>query len=153
MKIAVGLSGGVDSAVSALLLKEQGHELVGVTMTLGRADERKAVAEAQTVADRLGVPLKVFDFASAWQKNVLAYVRDTYLGGATPNPCIRCNETVKFGLLPRAAFELGCERFATGHYARLARRRGAPAASGTKASNFSAAASCLLPSFQESRGS
>ena len=118
MKIAVGLSGGVDSAVSALLLKEQGHELVGVTMALGRADERKAVAEAQTVADRLGVPLKVFDFASAWQKNVLAYVRDTYLGGATPNPCIRCNETVKFGLLPRAAFELGCERFATGHYAR-----------------------------------
>ena len=129
MKIAVGLSGGVDSAVSALLLKEQGHELVGVTMALGRADERKSVAVARSVADRLGVPLKVFDFASAWQKNVLAYIRDTYLGGATPNPCIRCNETVKFGLLPRAAFELGCERFATGHYARLVRRRGAPAAS------------------------
>ena len=129
MKIAVGLSGGVDSAVSALLLKEQGHELVGVTMALGRADEKKSVAEAQTVANRLGIPLKVFDLASAWRENVIAYIRDTYMGGPTPNPCIRCNETVKFGLLPRAAFGLGCERFATGHYARLARRRGTPAAS------------------------
>ena len=118
MKVAVGISGGVDSAVAALLLKEQGHDLVGVAMTLGRADEAKSVAEAQAVADRLGIPLKVFDFAADWNSNVLQYVRTTYLGGATPNPCVRCNETVKFGLLPRAAFELGCERFATGHYAR-----------------------------------
>ena len=119
MKVAVGISGGVDSAVAALLLKEQGHDLVGVTMTLGRADEAKSVAEAQAVADRLGIPLKVFDFTAEWKANVLDYIRETYLGGTTPNPCVRCNETVKFGLLPRAAFELGCERFATGHYARL----------------------------------
>ena len=119
MKVAVGISGGVDSAVAALLLKEQGHDLVGVTMTLGRADEAKSVAEAQAVADRLGIPLKVFDFTAEWKANVLDYIRETYLGGTTPNPCVRCNETVKFGLLPRAAFDLGCERFATGHYARL----------------------------------
>ena len=119
MKIAVGISGGVDSAVSALLLKKQGHDLVGVTMTLGRADEEKSVAEARAVADRLGIPLRVFDFSSEWHSNVLQYIRTTYLAGATPNPCVRCNETVKFALLPEAAFALGCERFATGHYARL----------------------------------
>ena len=119
MKVAVGISGGVDSAVAALLLREQGHELVGVTMTLGRADEAKSVAEAQAVAERLGIPLKVFDFSHEWNSCVVDYIRTTYLGGATPNPCVRCNETVKFGLLPRAAFELGCERFATGHYARM----------------------------------
>ena len=119
MKIAVGISGGVDSAVAALLLKEQGHEVVGVTMTLGRADEAKSLDEAKAVAERLGIPLKVFDFSHEWNSCVLDYIRMTYLGGATPNPCVRCNETVKFGLLPRAAFEMGCERFATGHYARV----------------------------------
>ena len=119
MKIAVGISGGVDSAVAALLLKEQGHEVVGVTMTLGRADEAKSLAEAKTAAERLGIPLKVFDFSHKWNSCVLDYVRTTYLGGKTPNPCVRCNETVKFGLLPQAAFEMGCEKFATGHYARI----------------------------------
>lgn len=119
MKIAVGISGGVDSAVAALLLKEQGHEVVGVTMTLGRADEAKSLAEAKAAAERLGIPLKVFDFSAEWQRDILQYVAETYLGGQTPNPCVRCNEMVKFGLLPRAAFELGCERFATGHYARV----------------------------------
>ena len=126
MKVAVGISGGVDSAVAALLLKEQGHELVGVTMTLGRADEETSVAEARFVAERLEIPLKVFDFSREWNSCVLDYIRTTYLGGATPNPCVRCNETVKFGLLPRAAFELGCERFATGHYARLVSRLSSP---------------------------
>ena len=119
MKVAVGISGGVDSAVAALLLKEQGHEVVGVTMTLGRADEAKSLAEAKTAAERLGIPLHVFDFSREWDSQVLQYLRIVYLGGQTPNPCVRCNETVKFGLLPRAAFEMGCERFATGHYARV----------------------------------
>ena len=123
MKVAVGISGGVDSAVAALLLKEQGHEVVGVTMTLGRADEAKSLAEAKAAAERLGIPLEVFDFAAEWDSQVLQYLRNVYLGGRTPNPCVRCNETVKFGLLPQAAFELGCERFATGHYARVSIRR------------------------------
>ena len=122
MKIAVGISGGVDSTVAALLLKEQGHEVVGVTMTLGRADEAKSLAEAKTAAERLGIELKVFDFSHEWSLNILQYVQGTYLAGKTPNPCVRCNETVKFGLLPRAAFALGCERFATGHYARIGKR-------------------------------
>ena len=119
MKVAVGISGGVDSTVAALLLKEQGHDVVGVTMTLGRVDEPKALAEAKSAAERLDIPLKVYDFASEWDSQVLQYLRNVYLGGQTPNPCVRCNETVKFGLLPQAAFALGCERFATGHYARV----------------------------------
>ena len=119
MRIAVGISGGVDSAVAALLLKERGYEVVGVTMTLGREDEAKSLAEAKAAAERLGIPLKVFDFSSEWHTQVYEYIRRVYLGGETPNPCVRCNEAVKFGLLPRAAFELGCERFATGHYARV----------------------------------
>lgn len=119
MKIAVGISGGVDSTVAALLLKERGHDVVGVTMTLGRADEERSLAEAKSAAERLGIPLHVFDFAAEWKREILQYVAETYLGGETPNPCVRCNETVKFALLPRAAFALGCERFATGHYARV----------------------------------
>ena len=126
MKVAVGISGGVDSAVAALLLKEQGHAVVGVTMTLGREDEAQSLAEAKAAAERLGIELKVFDFSHEWNSCVLDYIRATYLDGKTPNPCVRCNETVKFGLLPQAAFELGCERFATGHYARLASRLTSP---------------------------
>ena len=126
MKVAVGISGGVDSAVAALLLKEQGYDVVGVTMTLGRADEAKSLAEAKAAAERLGIPLKVFDFSAEWKREILQYVSETYLGGRTPNPCVRCNETVKFGLLPHAAFEMGCERFATGHYARLVSRLSSP---------------------------
>ena len=119
MKVAVGISGGVDSAVAARILKDEGHEVVGVTMTLGRADEQTSLAEARAAAERLDIPLEVFDFSAAWDSQVLQYLRNVYLGGRTPNPCVRCNEMVKFGLLPRAAFALGCERFATGHYARL----------------------------------
>lgn len=119
MKIAVGMSGGVDSSTTALLLQRQGHEVVGVTMSLGREGEDLVVAETQAVADRLGIPLHIFDFSAEWRKNVLDYIRDTYIDGRTPNPCIRCNEMVKFGMLPQKAFEIGCDRFATGHYARL----------------------------------
>lgn len=120
MKIAVGISGGVDSAVAAWLLKERGNALVGVTMALGRADESRRIAEAREVAKRLSISLEVIDLAKAWRRDVLEYLQMTYLHGRTPNPCVRCNEYVKFGLLPQFAFdELGCEFFATGHYARL----------------------------------
>ena len=121
MKIAVGLSGGVDSAVSALLLKKDGHEVIGVTMALGREGEARDLEETRLVAAQLGVPLRVFDLSDDWKRLVLSYVGETYRLGETPNPCVRCNETVKFRLLPEAAFSLGCEAFATGHYARLCR--------------------------------
>jgi tRNA-uridine 2-sulfurtransferase len=118
-RVAVGVSGGVDSAVTALLLKEKGYDVVGVTMALGRDGEEKSVAEAREVAAKLGIPFEVADLAAPWRREVLKYVSDDYLAGRTPNPCVRCNEFVKFGLLPRWAFEtLHCDFFATGHYAR-----------------------------------
>ena len=120
MKVAVGLSGGVDSAVAVRLLQEAGHEVVGVTMTLGRPNERQTVEDARAAAERLGVPLHLTDLSSAFRAAVLDDLRREYGAGRTPNPCVRCNEAVKFGLLPCWAFaELGCDRFATGHYARL----------------------------------
>lgn len=119
MKVGVGISGGVDSAVSAMLLKAEGCEVVGYTMCLGRAGEEKSLAEAKSVADWLGIPLVSIDCAAEWREKVCAYLRNTYLAGRTPNPCVRCNETVKFNVLPKAAFADGCDRFATGHYARI----------------------------------
>ena len=119
MKVAVGLSGGVDSCVTAMLLQRAGHDVRGVTMTLGRDDEAASLAATRLAAGRLGVELEVFDFSGEWKSEVADYIRETYLAGLTPNPCVRCNETVKMALLPRAAFALGCDFFATGHYARL----------------------------------
>lgn len=110
----------MDSAVAAMILKEQGHEVVGVTMSLGRDDEDRSLAEARAAAEGLGIEFHVFDLAAEWKREVVDYIKSEYLAGRTPNPCIRCNEKVKFGLLPRLAFEkLGCDRFATGHYARI----------------------------------
>ena len=135
MKIAVGLSGGVDSSVAALLLKEQGHEVVGITMRLwkdGRykggardacfgAGEREDIAAAEALAARIGIPYRVFDCADAYDREIIGYFRSTYLSGKTPNPCVRCNAAMKFGLLPALARESGLEfdKFATGHYARI----------------------------------
>lgn len=136
MKIAVGLSGGVDSSVSALLLKEQGHEVVGITMRLWRegrykggerdacfgAGEAEDIAAAQEFCDKAGIPYHVFDCADEYDQAIVKYFRETYLAGKTPNPCVRCNAMMKFGLLPDLARRSGLEfeKFATGHYARTA---------------------------------
>lgn len=117
---AVGISGGVDSTACALMLKERGHKVIGVTMTLGRGNEEAELEAARKAAENLDIELKVFDFSGEWHRLVIEYIRSTYQAGRTPNPCIRCNETVKMQLLPQAAFKLGCDLFATGHYARLA---------------------------------
>ncbi|HOW84998.1 MAG TPA: tRNA 2-thiouridine(34) synthase MnmA [Candidatus Aminicenantes bacterium] len=135
MKIAVGLSGGVDSAVAALLLQREGHEVSGVLMTLwpgaeGPApvrsacygpDEAADIRAAAEVAARLGIPFRTVDCAADYEGQVLRYFREAYAAGTTPNPCVRCNERVKFGILPAAARAAGLvfDRFATGHYARL----------------------------------
>ena len=140
MKVAVGLSGGVDSSVAALLLKDAGHEVVGVTMKLWRegryqggtrdacfgAGEELDIAQAAALAERLGIEYRVLDCADAYERDVLDYFRETSLAGRTPNPCVFCNARMKFGLLPRLARESGLdfEAFATGHYARIVRRDG-----------------------------
>lgn len=134
MKIAVGLSGGVDSSVAALMLKEQGHEVVGVTMKLWRGTyrggdkracygpcESQNIERARAIAQELGIGYQVFDCSEAYERAVVDYFRETSLAGCTPNPCVMCNAAMKFGLLPKLCREggFGFDRFATGHYARI----------------------------------
>ncbi|HSA96117.1 MAG TPA: tRNA 2-thiouridine(34) synthase MnmA [Acidobacteriota bacterium] len=135
MKIAVGLSGGVDSSVAALLLVQAGHDVSGVLMKTwtgpggpsgGRGacyghDEAADIRAAQDVCSHLSIPLRLIDCARSFEEAVLRDLRAGYLAGRTPNPCVRCNEMIKFGLLPEAARRAGLlfDRFATGHYARV----------------------------------
>ena len=140
MRVGVGLSGGVDSSVAALLLKEQGHEVVGVTMKLWRegvykggdrdacfgSHEIEDIETARKLAEKLGIEYRVFDCFDTYNREIISYFRETYLSGRTPNPCVRCNAMLKFGLLPRLARQAGLEfdKFATGHYARIVRQGG-----------------------------
>lgn len=127
--IVVGLSGGVDSAVAAALLVEQGHDVIGITMRLydaqgstaasGRCCGPRDIADARKVCDVLDIPFYVVDFADEFQDAVVDDFVDTYLRGHTPNPCIRCNQSIKFTPLLRRARQLGAETLVTGHYARI----------------------------------
>lgn len=118
VKVGIGISGGVDSALAALKLRDRGFETVGITMTLGRDGEEGMLERARRAAADLGMELEVFDLSAEWKRDVLGYITETYMAGETPNPCVRCNEVVKMKLLPSFAFGLGCDFFATGHYAR-----------------------------------
>ena len=135
MKIAVGLSGGVDSTLTALLLKEQGHEVVGLTMALYNGDipnlkiagdacygptEKQDIKDVHNWCAKQNIEHHVINLSDAYKKTVLKYFRDTYLSGATPNPCIMCNAGMKFGLLiDEAQKVVDFDAFATGHYARI----------------------------------
>jgi tRNA-specific 2-thiouridylase len=122
------MSGGVDSSVTAGLLHEAGHEVIGVTLQLynhGAATGRKGaccagqdIHDARRVADRLGISHYVIDAEERFAKAVIADFADSYAAGETPVPCIRCNQTVKFADLTALASDLGAERLATGHYVR-----------------------------------
>jgi len=117
--IAVALSGGVDSAVAAALLQQQGHRLVGITMNL--LPDAVATSAAEQGAEHLGIPLHRIDLTDAFEQQVITPFVTCYLNGETPNPCVRCNRLVKFGLLLEQAQRLGADRLATGHYARVLR--------------------------------
>lgn len=142
MKILVGLSGGVDSSVAALILKQQGHEVVGATMSIwgkdGMAaksghknacygpDEKEDIEEARKIAAQIGIPYYVFNCVEQYEQIVLDNFKSEYIQGRTPNPCVWCNALVKFGVLPLIAKENGIEfdKFATGHYARVEEKDG-----------------------------
>ena len=148
-RICVGMSGGVDSSVAAYLLKQQGYDVIGLTFRGWPQDCRsieedkccgpQAVADARMVAHSLDIPYYVIDEIETFQREVMDYFAAEYKRGRTPNPCVICNEKVKFGSLLRKARTLGAEMIATGHYARIA-----------KANGKSQAGTPVPPEFQDS---
>ncbi len=134
MKIAVGISGGVDSSVAALLLKEQGHDVFGVTMKLWDGNpnapqcdscysrsQDSVIAECEKLAKQIGIRYYVIDLSKEFRQYVINYFVNTYKKGSTPNPCVYCNENIKFGKFFEAIerLEPGFDKFATGHYANI----------------------------------
>ena len=124
------MSGGVDSAVSAYLLQQQGHEVVGVYMKNWsknlpgmKCPWAEDLADAKRVAVKLGIDFRVFDFETEYKQKVVDYMLAEYQKGNTPNPDIMCNQEIKFKLFAETAFEQGAEAIATGHYARCAGRQ------------------------------
>ncbi|WP_163555089.1 tRNA 2-thiouridine(34) synthase MnmA [Helicobacter suis] len=126
MKIAVLMSGGVDSSYSAYLLKQAGHDLLGLYLKLHGKEEKHAmyIKNCQEVASFLNIPFEVVDLQESFKKQVYEVFIDTYKNGQTPNPCALCNPLMKFGLGLEFALNRGCEKVATGHYARLMRIQG-----------------------------
>lgn len=120
-KVMVAMSGGVDSSVTAALLKEQGYDVIGGTMRLydkgGEASPE--IFEAKKVCEKLGIKHFVFDMRDSFEKEVINRFSSEYAQGLTPNPCIECNKYLKFGALLDRATELGCDFIATGHYSRI----------------------------------
>lgn len=130
-KVVVGMSGGVDSSVTAYLLKEAGYDVIGVTMQIWQDEEEQvleenggccglsAVEDARRVANSLGIPYYVMNFKKEFKEQVMDYFLDEYLRGRTPNPCIACNRYVKWEALLHRSMEIGADYIATGHYAQV----------------------------------
>jgi tRNA-specific 2-thiouridylase len=142
-RVLLGMSGGVDSSVAGYLLREQGYDVIGVTMKvwpqdcISRAEDKccgpQAVADARSVAHTLGIPHYVVDEADQFERVVIDYFASEYQAGRTPNPCVMCNEKLKFGNLWSKAAALGCDYIATGHYAIIEHEAGTPSRRGEAA--------------------
>jgi tRNA-specific 2-thiouridylase len=128
-RVVVGMSGGVDSSATAALLLDQGYDVVGITLKLwpqdcvSRAEDKccgpQAVTDARSVSNKLGISYYLVDEAQEFQQQVINYFAEEYKAGRTPNPCVMCNERLKFGTLINRARQLGADYVATGHYARI----------------------------------
>ncbi len=128
-RVVVAMSGGVDSSTAAWLLKKQGYEVIGATMCIGATHQNgmgsnrccgfSDIEDARRIALQLGIPFFVFSFKEEFEKEIIDYFCKEYLEGKTPNPCILCNEKLKFGAFLNRAKEMGADYVATGHYARL----------------------------------
>ncbi len=130
-KVVVGMSGGVDSSVAAYLLKEQGYDVIGVTMEIWQQEDvchmereggccgLKAVEDARRVADRLNIPYYVMNFKDIFKEKVINNFIQEYMAGRTPNPCIMCNRMVKWESLLKRSIDIGADYIATGHYSRI----------------------------------
>ena len=130
MKVLAAMSGGVDSSVAAARMVDAGHDVVGVHLALSQAPgtlrtgsrgccSKEDAGDARRVADVLGIPFYVWDFADRFKEDVIDDFVSSYARGETPNPCVRCNERIKFSALAARALALGFDAVATGHYARL----------------------------------
>lgn len=118
-RVLLGMSGGVDSSVSAVLLKKMGYEVIGVTLKMHCDEKENNSQDAKKICDNLGIEHYDFDYASDFKKYVIDDFIDCYANCRTPNPCIECNKYMKFGAMFDKAKELGCDYIATGHYARV----------------------------------
>lgn len=133
-RVVAAMSGGVDSSVAAALLKKKGYDVIGITLKLWPKEEcgfyrptaccsLEAISDARLVAEKLKIPFYVIDIHKEFEREVINYFTDEYLRGRTPNPCILCNEKIKFGILIKKTLELNAEHVATGHYARISYNR------------------------------
>jgi tRNA-uridine 2-sulfurtransferase len=153
-RVLLGMSGGVDSSVAGYLLREQGYDVVGVTMKvwpqdcISRAEDKccgpQAVADARSVAHALGISHYVVDESEQFERLVIDYFASEYQAGRTPNPCVMCNEKLKFGNLWSKAEALGCDYIATGHYAIIEHGAGTPSSRGGQCGERAASTFAVL---------
>ncbi len=121
IRVGLAMSGGVDSTSIALMLKDK-YNVTGFFMQLAQPDLPQQIQRVSTIADQIGIPLKVIDLTTHFQEKVLDYFSASYFSGLTPNPCMICNREIKFGLFMDAIIAAGMDKIATGHYARVEKR-------------------------------